>query len=118
MRTTDKPPIEKTTYTAVEWRTEAERRFGSDALNWKFQCPSCHHVASVKDYREAGASSDAVAFSCVGRWLKAKDDKTFGRKGGPCNYAGGGLIKLNPVTVTDEDGKSHSVFAFAPAETR
>jgi hypothetical protein len=38
---------------------------------------------------------------------------SFPRKGkGPCDYAGGGLIRLNPVTVVDGD-KTHDVFEFA-----
>ncbi|MBA9071867.1 hypothetical protein FHR71_005660, partial [Methylobacterium sp. RAS18] len=32
---------------------------------------------------------------------------------GPCNYAGGGLFKLNPVIVTGPDGSEHAMFDFA-----
>ena len=52
-----------------------------------------------------------MAFSCIGRTIGAKG-KTFARAGGPCDYAGGGLIRLNPVAV-ELDGKVHQVFAFA-----
>ena len=97
------------------WREEAERRFGPDEMKWRFVCPVCGHVASVQDWKDAGARSNAVAFSCVGRWAGAKRD-AFGnaRDGepGPCNYAGGGFFALNPVTVHTGD-TSHRVFAFA-----
>jgi hypothetical protein len=95
-----------------EWRAEAVKRFGDDPMNWKFICPVCGHVASTKDYKEAGAPHGAVAFSCVGRWLPEEARDALGGEGdGPCNYTGGGLIKLNPVTIEDADFK---VFDFAP----
>lgn len=104
---------ETMTMTFDEWIAEGKRRFGDDEMNWKFKCPACGHVASINDYKAAGAPVEAVGFSCVGRWTGSK--KEFGDKtGGPCNYAGGGLIRLNPVTVVDAD-KRHHVFEFAAA---
>lgn len=95
--------------TIEEWKAEARRRFGDDPLNWKFVCPSCGYVACVKEWRDLGAEEGAVAFSCVGRFIDTADDKsTFSKDGGPCTYAGGGLIRLNPVIV---DGDP--IFAFA-----
>ena len=70
--------------THEEWTAEAERRFGKNAHDWKFVCPSCGHVASVRDWKEAGATEGEVAFSCVGRRTGAADDRTFRGKGGPC----------------------------------
>lgn len=105
--------------TYEEWTNEAMRRFGPNSLAWKFVCPSCGHVASVKDWKDAGASDGAIAFSCVGRFLAGKKDadkNTFGKGGGPCTYAGGGLFKLNPVEV-NFNGKVLSVFAFADPVT-
>ncbi len=96
--------------TIEEWRAEAERRFGPDELDWKFICPSCGHIASTEDYKAAGAPSTAVAFSCVGRWLPKCSD-AFSHKPGPCNYAGGGLIGLNPISIGD--GR---YFDFAPVD--
>jgi hypothetical protein len=96
------------------WREEAKRIFGDDPMNWRFVCPSCGHVASVADWKAAGASEGEVAFSCVGRHLKGS--KQMCEKPGPCNYAGGGLIGLNPVAITVEPGKVTRVFAFASKE--
>lgn len=101
------------TLTHDEWMTEAKRRFGDDAMQWRFVCPSCGHIASVKDWKDAGATEGEVAFSCIGRRLKADDAKTFGKKGGPCNYAGGGLFRLNPVLVQFGDGEPRQTFEFA-----
>lgn len=100
--------------TQAQWTAEAERRFGPDQMKWRFVCPSCGHVASVQDWKDAKAPEAAVAFSCVGRWKGGDPEKTFMKQGGPCTYAGGGLIGLNPVEV-ESDGVSHRVFAFAEA---
>ena len=97
--------------THAEWVAEAQRRFGADSGAWRFVCPSCGHVALVSDWFAAGAGEGEVAFSCVGRHLpKAKE---MGQRPGPCNYAGGGLFRLNPVTVVDAGGREHDVFEFA-----
>ena len=95
--------------TQEEWRAKAVELFGQDPMDWKFVCPACKHVASVRDWRDAGASQGEVAFSCVGRRLNADDRNTFQGKGGPCQYAGGGLFRLNPVAIEGHE----NVFAFA-----
>ena len=102
-----------TPMTVTEWRAEAVRRFGPDPMNWRFICPVCQHVASVSDWKNAGATEGEAAFSCVGRRTGGR--QAFEEKGvGPCNYAGGGLFRLNPQPVINEDGKTHHVFAFEP----
>lgn len=93
-----------------EWRAEGTRRFGEDRMKWRFKCPSCGHVAAVEDWKAAGASEGEVAFSCVGRHLNGKD--AFKGPPGPCNYAGGGLFRINPVRVM-HDGRHSDVFEFA-----
>jgi hypothetical protein len=99
--------------------TEAEflalgiKRFGPDPMKFKFVCPSCGHVASAEDYKAAGAPATAVGFSCIGRWLPGNwSVNTFQKVGGPCDYAGGGLIRLNPVVLSD---RKQAYFAFAEA---
>jgi hypothetical protein len=95
-----------------DWRAEAVRLFGVDAMAWRFVCPGCGHVASAADWKAAGAPSRAIAYSCVGRWLPDARDWLHGKGPGPCNYAGGGLFGINPVAV-DRDGITSHVFAFA-----
>ncbi|WP_371436157.1 VVA0879 family protein [Polaromonas sp.] len=107
--------------TPEEWRAEAISRFGPNKMKWRFVCPSCSHVASAEDWKEAGAPEGSVGFSCVGRYQpegpgdEALAAAAFKGKGGPCNYSGGGLFGLNPVHVDLEDGKSVHMFAFAEA---
>jgi hypothetical protein len=100
------------TMTLDEWRTEGKHRFGSDPMQWRFVCPSCGHVASVEDWKNAGAPETAVAFSCIGRWLP--NPQSIFEKPGPCNYAGGGLFGLNPVRI---EGRPSAVFSFAESKT-
>lgn len=92
--------------THEQWMEEGKRLFGPDVWQWKFICPACKWVASVQEWKDAGADENEAAFSCIGR-----------RKPIPtqCNYAGGGLFKLNPVRVTVFH-KVWSVFAFAPSD--
>jgi hypothetical protein len=99
-----------------EWQAEGRRRFGEDEMRWRFVCPSCGHIASVQDWKDAGASIRHVAFSCVGRWRGGDDKKTFKKKGGPCYYAGGGLIGLNPVAVVQANGQVVNIFDFAEGD--
>lgn len=101
--------------TAQQWRAQAVERFGADPLKWRFVCPSCGHVASVQDWKNAGATQSQAAFSCVGRYTGADDSNTFKHAGGPCTYAGGGLFRLNPVEVIGDEGHVTRVFAFADA---
>lgn len=98
--------------TLQEWKEEGIRRFGENTLDWKFVCPSCGYIASVRDWKETGAKEGEVAFSCIGRHLKPNTH--IGTKdGGPCNYAGGGLFRLNPQEIVEEDGQIITLFAFA-----
>lgn len=103
------------TITHKEWQAEAVARFGNDSKHWSFECPVCKHVATVMDWIDAGAPEGAIAFSCVGRYVvSGRVRGAFDEDGpGPCNYAGGGLFKLNPVTVTGGPGGDHHVFEFA-----
>lgn len=103
--------------THAEWVAEGRRLFGEDTMQWRFVCPSCWHIASVADWKEAGAPEGAVAFDCVGRY-DGHMDRPMCSKPGPCNYTGAGLFKLNPVAVRFPDGKMRRAFAFAPIEER
>lgn len=41
---------------------------------------------------QAEAPESAIAFSCIGRWLKTRFE-AFTKGKSPCNYAGGGLFQ-------------------------
>ena len=96
-----------------EWIAEGTRLFGDNKMLWRFVCPVCKYVATVAEYKAAGAPQEAIAFSCVGRWAGRKREAFARTDGpGPCDYAGGGLLRLNPIKVTWPNGKEARYFAF------
>jgi len=104
----------KIVYTREEWLAESVRRFGEDVNNWRFICPSCGYIARVKEWRDLDAHN-STAISCIGRYTNPPSKQTiFSKTGGPCNYAGYGLFKLNPIKVVtkEDDGSEHDSFAF------
>jgi predicted RNA-binding Zn-ribbon protein involved in translation (DUF1610 family) len=106
------------TLTHQEWLSEATQRFGPDAQKWAFKCPSCGHVATVAEYKAAGASEGQVAFNCIGRHKPTENTVIIFKpdKGDGCNYTQGGLFGLSTTLVTLPDGRSLPCFDFAPAE--
>jgi len=104
--------VAETLWKIDDWRAEGVRRFGEDHMKWRFVCPSCGHVQTPADYKAVNAPERAVAFSCIGRRTPGATGE-IGQKGkGPCNYAGGGLFRLNPIRVVDGSA-THEVFEFA-----
>ena len=105
-------------YNSIEdWRAEAARRFGSDPLKWKFRCPMCGHVASVQDFKDAGAKSPNVAYQeCIGRYTGKGAPKEGDNSG--CNWCAYGLLGIprEHDIVIAEDGKEVHVYPFADAE--
>lgn len=95
------------------WEAEGKRRFGADHMAWPFVCPSCGHVATPMDWVKIGAPQ-AIGFSCVGRWMKNAGEAFAAKGKGPCNYAGGGLFKLNPIEVKGIEGR---FFAFGEVQS-
>lgn len=95
------------------WQARASELFGDDFLGWRFVCPVCGNVASVKDFSSLGAPANSATINCLGRYLpEGKVRNAFGLGSGrPCNYAGLGLIRLSPVRVSAQ-GSDHHVFAF------
>jgi hypothetical protein len=94
-----------------EWKAEGQKLFGVDFKCWKFVCPSCGVTTEASEWIEANANN-MIAFSCIGRTKEKTNDAFDGPQKQPCNYAGGGLIRLNPVTVIEKDGSEIDAFDF------
>jgi hypothetical protein len=62
------------------WHADGERRFGPDMLDWRFVCPNCGDVASVREFPED--SRNAAGAECIGRSAPGRG----------CNWAAGGLF--------------------------
>jgi hypothetical protein len=102
-----------TRYTLAEWHTEGSRRFGPVFMDWKFVCPVCGNVASVRDFRpfkNKGSTPNSATCECIGRFTNS-GPSVKGSK--PCNYAGYGLFRLSPIVVLQPDGQEVQCFAFA-----
>ena len=97
--TQTKTPIK--TYTMAQWLALGAQLFGPDMNLWQFVCPSCGHVASAPDWKAVGMTPGQVAFSCVGSGMKKAADAFGGKGSGPCNYAGGGLIRIGRVCIVE-----------------
>ena len=99
---------QKRTITHADWVIEAVAKFGHPG-KIRFVCPVCKHVASVDDYKKAGAEEGDIGVVCIGRYtLKLGDDPHKG----PCDYAGYGLFRLNPVRVVMPEGDIIECFEF------
>lgn len=105
-------------YNSVEaWKAEATRRFGPDMLKWRFRCPMCGHVASVQDFKDAGAKSPNCAYQeCLGRYTGKGTPKKGDSSG--CNWAAYGLfgIPAEHDIVIVAPGDQVDVYPFADGE--
>lgn len=101
--------------TQAEWMEEGKRRFGVDFLKWKFQCPMCGHVASIQDFKDAGAENPNCAYQeCIGRYTGKGAPKEGDSSG--CNWAAYGFFGIpngKGVIVISEDGTGTDVYDFA-----
>lgn len=97
-----------------EWKAEGEKRFGPDILKWRVKCPMCGHIATVEDFKNAGAKSpDDAFFNCLGRYTGKGTPKEGDSSG--CNWAAYGLFGIPRggaiVMESEEDG--FQIFDFA-----
>lgn len=89
-----------------DWQKRGAKLYGSNVVQWKFQCPSCGQVQTGDDWRREGAAirdiDRMLGFSCIGR-LRLKDQDVVGfmekTKGKGCLYAGHGLFRISPLEV-------------------
>lgn len=99
-----------------EWLEEGIDLFGSDVKTWRFVCPVCGHVQTIQDFLDKtnldkDTIGTVIGFSCIGRWIEGSRESLTGEGKGPCDYAGGGLMRLNPIHV-ERDGKTQQAFDF------
>lgn len=99
----DRPPAPVIAH--ADWLTEARRRFGDDALQWRFVCPRCGANSSSGDFEAAGAEPSRAAQECIGRVTPDRG----------CDWAAFGLLDICTVHV-QFDGRTVPVFAFAEGE--
>lgn len=105
----------KKTLSYEEWESEGIKRYGKDKRAWKFKCPSCGFIQTFNDflkYINKDKAQGLIGFSCIGRVTEDSKGEYLKNKKQPCNYAGGGLFRLNPIIITKE-GTEQTYFDFA-----
>lgn len=98
------------TITLEDWYKEAESKFGKDKKEWRFQCPQCGHVQTMKDFLDNNVEEavNKFYFSCLGRWVPSRG----------CDWTLGGLFQIHKVEVIHpEGGKNIPVFEFAESNS-
>ena len=92
----------------ADWRAKGTRLYGPDMTDWKFKCPSCGHVHSVREFKDAGVDEE-LAFTCC--------SSRFGLGGRPdCKWTTGGLFRIGGVYVVRPDFVPVLAFDFADEE--
>lgn len=108
--------------TQDELMTEATARFGTDPMKFAFQCPRCSDVASLQDFKDAGASPGMAGQECIGRTLGAlkKEHGPNGEKyaGRGCDWTAYGLLRgpWEVVVPAEGDKPERSVWGFPLAD--
>lgn len=105
--------------TIKEWQEEGKKIFGEDFKKWKFKCPACGHISSIKDFIDAGADPNDAYQECIGRVNGKGEDGMQGKEQGfGCNWAAYGLLGTlgkGRIVITDE-GKEIDIFDFAESD--
>ena len=92
----------------ADWRAKGTRLYGPDMTDWKFKCPSCGHVHSVREFKDAGVDEE-LAFTCC--------SSRFGLGGRrDCKWTTGGLLRIGGVYVVRPDFVPVLAFDFADEE--
>ncbi|MEY8355234.1 VVA0879 family protein [Lachnospiraceae bacterium 54-53] len=96
------------------WLDEGEVLFGADRSKWRFICPACGHIQTVKEMEDAGRDPQNAYQECIGRYT-GKGSPREGDTSG-CNWTAYGLLGTlgRGRIVISETGREVEVFAFAP----
>lgn len=94
--------------TLEKWMEEGERLYGKDRLDWKFKCPACGHVQTMRKFKEAGKDPRLAYVNCASRHgLGGKKD---------CKWTTGGFLRIGGRYVIDSKYCPRLIFEFADKE--
>lgn len=95
--------------TLAEWLAEGEQLYGKERLDWRFRCPACGHVQTMRQFKEAGLYHELAYLNCASRYnLGGKAD---------CKWTIGGLLRVGGRYVIDAKFRPRLIFEFADKET-
>lgn len=91
-------------YNYDDWIKELKARFGDDAKQWAFKCPSCGNTQTAQMFldHKIEAPENKVYYSCIGRFVKGKG----------CDWTLGGLLRIHKTSVL-KDAMVFPVFEMA-----
>lgn len=93
-----------------QWNKEGVKRFGPDRRDWKFVCPNCGGIQSVRDMLQLGIEPHLAMKHCISRY------NNFKKK---CHWTVeqplGAADKGRWIIVTPHE--SYEIFDFAPGES-
>lgn len=96
--------------TLAEWLAEGERLYGKEKLDWRFRCPACGHVQTIRQFKEAGLNPELAYLHCASR-------HHLGGKAN-CKWTIGGLLRVGGRYVIDAKYRPHLIFEFADKEIK
>ncbi|MGW0566130.1 VVA0879 family protein [Streptomyces tauricus] len=116
------PRIESRTLTRDELHAEAKQRFGSDQMDWAFQCPSCGDIATGQEIYDALAHHPVQhpEYDTPMRYEEILGQQCIGRILGPqaqrgCDYVAFGLITAPWMVTLPHYYRPQPCFPLAPA---
>lgn len=92
-------------FTINDWKFIGHVKYGDDLLDWKFKCPACGNVQTMRQFKEAGVDPNLAYLNCASR------HNLGGKK--ECKWTIGGLLKVGGIYVIDEDFVPKLIFDFA-----
>lgn len=97
----------------ADWLAKGARLYGPNMLDWRFKCPCCGHIQSLRDFKDAGVEEEKAITCCASRFgLGGRSD---------CKWTTSGLFRIGGCYVIRPDFVPVLAFAFAdekPLEDR
>ncbi len=102
-----------------DWISEGKQLYGKDHLDWRFKCPMCGKVYSVRDFITAsGNVEDGLVLAsqeCIGRYKGAGSPGDGSGNPDGCNWCAYGFLGTcgKGRLLQAKDGTVFEVFHFA-----
>ena len=88
-----------------DWLERGKALYGPDMLDWKFVCPVCGHVQTLREFADGGVDPDYGVCNCASR---------FGLGGNEnCQWTTGGALVIGGLYVINRNYIPVLVFDFA-----
>lgn len=93
-----------------DWEQEGQRLYGADRLAWRFRCPACGNVQTMRQFKDAGLVPNLAYLHCASRHGLG-GSKT-------CKWTIFGLLRAVGRYVIDASYCPRLIFEFADKEEK